>query len=331
MNTFSDIAGHEKIIDALRRACGDRLYHAYIFDGAPGSGKTLMAAAFAKAILCQNRGGNGDPCGVCVCCRTIDSGNNPDVRVVLPKSGKMLGVDDIREQVVSEMETRPYLYSRKIFILENAGEMTAAAQNAFLKTLEQPKDYGVFLLLANNSGSFLPTILSRAVCYRLKPLPRELVYETLLKKGIAGEAASVAAVYGQGSVGKSIRIAGDEGFLSVREKTIEILSGITQRDLVDNMLLVKELEQIKTKNAVDDFLDVAALWYRDIAVYQQTGNLELLLQADGRLPREAKGYPDAAGAYETILKAKSNLKHNANFQLTMEILLLKLMMAFKEK
>lgn len=168
MYSFKEIEGNEHIIKSMRRAVKNKMVsHAYIISGAEGSGKKLIASAFAKALLCDERA--DEPCCKCVSCRTFDGGNNPDMIYVYPKKTKALSVDDVREQITSDVNIKPYNHDYKIYMIPKADTLTVQAQNALLKTLEEPPEYAVFILLAENTAAFLPTVLSRCVLFDIKP------------------------------------------------------------------------------------------------------------------------------------------------------------------
>ena len=142
--------------------------HAVIFTST-GADESLDAAkAYAKGLNCINNKTDvplHEPvsCGGCVSCRTFDSGNHPDTIYVTGSKPKSIGVDDVRDQIVSPMAYKPFKYKYKVFITDKAENLTPVAQNALLMTIEEPASYGVFLFSAKNIHAFLPTVLSRSV------------------------------------------------------------------------------------------------------------------------------------------------------------------------
>ena len=133
MAGFSGIIGHEQIIQHLQNAIRlNKVSHAYILDGEEGSGKMLLASAFAQTLQCEQKG--TDACGKCHSCIQAESRNQPDIiRVTHEKPGS-IGVDDIRDQLCSDILIRPYSSPWKIYIVDEAEKMTVQAQNALLKT-----------------------------------------------------------------------------------------------------------------------------------------------------------------------------------------------------
>ena len=138
--------------------------HTFIYTGKLNSFE--HARSFARGLNCiegKNVSAyNVSSCGKCMSCITFESNNNPDVFYVTPTKTKTIGVDDVRAQIITPMSSKPFKYKYKIFITENAELLTPQAQNALLKTIEEPMPYGIFLFAVKDTYSFLPTVLSRA-------------------------------------------------------------------------------------------------------------------------------------------------------------------------
>lgn len=326
MYTFKEIIGNENIIKSMQSSIShQKVSHAYIIDGQQGMGKKLLANTFAKTLLCED--GGSDACCRCVSCRTFDSLNNPDLIFVRPEKTKAVGVSDVREQINQSVEIKPYQSKYKIFIIEDAGNMTEQAQNALLKTLEEPPSYGIFILLTNNLNSFLPTILSRCVVFKLKPLPFHSVENYMMKNlEISKQTAHFCCVYAQGSIGVAQKLSASEEFFNMRRKIIDIFSEIQGMDYVQLFRMAKELEEFKT--SIQETLDIAYMWFRDLAVYKQTDDEDLLLQRDlsEQIIAQAQNreLDDILHNLELLWQTKRQLKQNANFQLAIEVLLLKM-------
>jgi len=323
MYKFSDVYGHETIITSLQKSLAlNKHSHAYIFDGIEGVGRALLAGIFAKALQCEK---TDRPCNECISCRAFDASNHPDIIYVSPK-GASLGVDDIREQVNSTVHIRPYKYKYKIFILDNADKMTPQAQNALLKTLEEPPSYAVFLLVSESLHNFLPTILSRCVVLRLKPLPVKKVEDYLLGLRYKVSDAYPAAVASGGSIGAALLLVSDEDFKEERKEIGDILNSLPDSNLWDILLLAKRLEKFKG-NSVRMF-DFMNSWYRDALVWKATGDTSSFIQTDLveniKLFSERMSLKKLALGADSILGASYNLKFNGNYLLTMEVMLMKM-------
>lgn len=325
MYTFEEIIGNELIKKQIQNAIRKKhIAHAYVIYGQEGTGKKLLANTIAKTLQCEKQ--TITPCGACTSCRTFDTRNHPDIFYISSQKGKTLGVEDIREQLIKNMEIKQYQYPFKIFIVEKADTMTIAAQNALLKTLEEPPYYGIIFLLTNNIDHFLPTILSRCIVLKLRPLPTPLVEQYLLQNHIGQkEQATIFAEYAQGSIGKAIETASSETFSTMREDMIAKICSLKQKNLADVLFIAKELEIYKENQ---QFLDIIYLWYRDVLAYQKCKDIKYIIQKDKKelIIKQARQYQEAdiAEKIKAIWQAKKQLSVNSNFQLTMEVMLMKL-------
>ena len=169
MLNFQEIIGHDQIKEHFQKAIEyNKVSHAYILTGEAGMGRKSLANAFALTLLCEK--GKSEPCMECHACKQVLSGSHPDLIYVSHEKPGTIGVDDIRKQINDTIMIRPYSSYYKVYIVDEAEKMTQQAQNALLKTIEEPPSYAVILLLTTNQEAFLPTILSRCVQLKLKPL-----------------------------------------------------------------------------------------------------------------------------------------------------------------
>ena len=202
-----------------------KISHAYIINGEEGSGKMNLAIHFAKALQCERNNSNkainedgeritvpGTACGQCKSCKQTDSKNQPDIKyITYEKSG--IGVDEIREQINDDIDIKPYSSPYKIYLVDEAEKMTVQAQNALLKTIEEPPAYAVLVLITTNPEVFLPTILSRCIQLKLRPLKDSVVSDYLTEKmGVSDGQADIYAAFARGNLGKAIHLASSEEF-----------------------------------------------------------------------------------------------------------------------
>jgi DNA polymerase-3 subunit delta' len=323
MYRFSDIYGHEDIIKSLKKSLDAKSYsHAYIFDGIMGVGKKTLVGIFAKALQCSDL---ARPCNECISCRAFDVGNHPDIIYVVP-SGRALGVDDIREQVGNVVHIRPYKYEHKIFIIHGAEQMSHAAQNALLKTLEEPPSYAVFLLVSENFNNFLPTILSRCVTLKLKPISHELVEKYLKEQGHAVSEARTSAIASGGSIGEAKILIADETFKDHQKEIRDILNSLLGASLWDILLLAKRLEKLKDHSTRS--LNFIQMWYRDALIYKATGSAERFMQKELEKSViafcERMSFRELMAGMDAAHDAGYNLSANSNYLLTMEVMLMKM-------
>ncbi len=276
MTGFNDILGNSQIKNNIKSAISTgNINHAYILCGPEGSGKKMIADAFAKALQCV---GEDVPCGSCQSCSMFESGNNPDVSYPKPSKTKVLGVDDIRDQVIKPSSIKPYMFKYKIFIIDEADKMTVQAQNAFLKTLEEPSSFSVFFLLAEGMDAFLPTILSRCVVLRTEPVNSSSIRSLLVSRGVGEDVASLAAEYARGSVGEAIALAEDDDFIAMRDDVINILSALYEKNSVDVMLLGNYFKNTYKENK--RLTDVIYMWFRDLLAAKTTKDEKYIIQKD---------------------------------------------------
>ncbi len=324
MAGFRDILGHKKEIAFLERAISSgKLSHAYIFEGEKDTGKQMLANAFAMTLQCTSEGER--PCGVCRSCRQAADGNHPDIITVQHEKPLTITVDDIRDQVVNDVQIRPYSGRYKIYIIPEAERMTAQAQNALLKTIEEPPDYAILLLLSANEDALLETVRSRCVMLHLEPVPDEQVVNYLMDKvGVSEYQAQICATFAQGNVGKAVRLASSDDFSQIKDSAIYLLRNVGRMDISAIIEYVKEIQEYKI--TIQDYLDVLALWYRDMVYYKATQDIDgLIFKDDLRSIRETVrkcSYEGAEEVVQAIETAKMRLNANVNFDLTMELLFL---------
>ncbi len=323
MQGFEHIIGHESIIQHLQNAIGaQKVSHAYIFYGEEGMGKKTLANAFAKTLQCEESGIRS--CDRCKSCMQADSGNHPDIiRVTHEKLS--IGVDDIRLQVNADIQVKPYEGKYKIYIIDDADKLTEQAQNALLKTMEEPPEYAVILLLVSNLTSILPTILSRCVQLNLKPVDKTVIKEFLMEQHhIPDYKAEMAAAFSSGNVGKAIKYASSEDFEKMKEEVLHILKYIDDMELHEVISGLKVLTA--NKPVIEDYIDLMLLWYRDVVMYKATLDPDLLLYREElsfiKNQANIRSYENVEKIISGMEKAKIRLKANVNFDIAIELMLL---------
>ncbi len=315
---FADIIGQTAVKKHLITAVEQgKVSQAYIISGEKGSGKKMMAEAFAAYLLCRHEPRGGDACGECPSCRKLEHGNHPDV-IYVTHEKTQITVDDIREQVTGTVDIRPYESEKKVYIIDEAQKMNIEAQNAILKTLENPPDYVVILLLTENAWAFLPTILSRCVRLDLKPLPEKTIEKYLMSQNqLPDYMARLYAMFAQGNLGKAVTAATDEEFRSRRAAVVDLAKGIAGEPYYS---YAQKAENVAAdKEGADEYLDLLSLWYRDVLLYKAVGADDRLCYSDEaftiRRIAGSMSYERLNRLFEAVDTSRSKLKANVRADL----------------
>ena len=309
MGSFKDVVGHKDIINYIRSAVTEnRVSHAYILNGERGAGKKMLASLFAMTLLCEKQG--PEPCNECHSCRQANSGNHPDIIRVTHEKPNTISVDDIRRQVNDDIQIKPYQGPWKIYIIAEADLMTVQAQNALLKTIEEP---------------LLPTITSRCVMLKLRNIKDTLIRKYLMEQlHVPDYRADMCTAFAQGNMGRAIMLANSEHFNEIREEAVQLLKYINEMDISEIAKAVKRITAYKLE--ITDYLDIIMIWYRDVLLYKATKEVDKVVfrdQIDAIRERAKKSsYEGIELILESLEKAKTRLKANVNFDLVMELLFL---------
>ena len=324
MGSFKDVVGHKDILKYISSAVeNNRVSHAYILNGERGSGKRMLANLFATTLLCES--GNSEPCGKCHSCRQAESGNHPDIIRVTHEKPNSISVDDIRTQVNNTVDIKPYQGPYKVYIIPQADMMTPQAQNAILKTIEEPPSYAVFLLLTENAETLLPTINSRCVMLKLRNIKDTLIKKYLMENlEIPDYKADMCTAFAQGNMGRAIMLANSDHFNEIREEAVQLLKHINEMELNEIVAAVKNISVYKLE--ITDYLDIIMIWYRDVLLYKATKEIDKVVFKDQlqSIKEQARksSYEGIELILESLEKAKARLKANVNFDLVMELLFL---------
>lgn len=203
--------------------------------------------------------------------------------------------------------------------------MTAQAQNALLKTLEEPPAYAVILILTTNMDALLPTILSRCVVLNMKPVRDDLVKKYLMEElQIPDYKANVCVAFARGNLGKARQLASSEEFDHIKEEAVSMLKYVQDMEINEMLAAVKKIQEYKFD--VEDYLDILAIWYRDVLLFKATNDANHLIFKEEiqyiKKCADRCAYEGIEDILKALDKAKSRLKANVNFELTMELLLI---------
>ena len=261
-----------------------------------------MAGTFAATLQCE--AGGTEPCQKCDSCKKAMGKNHPDIIMVSHEKPGTITIDEIRDQVIHDVDIRPYYSPYKIYIIADADMMTPQAQNALLKTIEEPPEYAVIMLLTNNIGGLLPTIQSRCVRLDLK---------------VVNDAS-----FAQGSIGKAKEAATSQEFAEMTQNALRILKYANTMEVYELSDAIKNLSA--EKQNINEYLDIFQFWFRDVLMFKATREIDNLVfkQEINYIKEQAKvrSYENLEKILDSIQKTKVRLKANVNFELALELLFL---------
>lgn len=217
----------------------NRLSHSYLFQGIKGVGKMTFALHLAAQIVCECPV-NGEACGECVACQLSACSSHPDI-IKVEKDGKTIKVDTVREKVVKELSIKPYRAKRKVIIVEDADCMGIEAQNAILKSIEEPVGFATIILVSQNNAKLIETILSRCIAIRFNPNTKEEILQYLEEKGLSEDQKRLCAMLSNGSIGQLVKLLEDDVYWELRKDAISYFKRLLQGNLFEILQLAKEI------------------------------------------------------------------------------------------
>jgi len=288
---FENIIGNDKIKNLLINSIkNNKVSHSYMFIGIEGIGKKIIAKEFAKMILCLDE---EKYCNKCKSCVEFDTNNNPDFFLIEP-DGSSIKIEQIREMQRKVVEN-PIISNKKVYIIDNSDKMTKEAQNCLLKTLEEPPEYTVIILIGQNENSFLETIKSRCMIIHFNKIENELI-KSYLKKNFQIENFDEDLLDTfQGSIGKAINL----------------------KDRENIYIKLKELLNFAKKCSIIEFMKKAQIIYESKEnIYEVLENINLILF------KNIKQDINHANCIQIIEETKKRLNSNSNFDMCIDNMIL---------
>jgi DNA polymerase-3 subunit delta' len=327
---FRDIVGHRRLVDLLARSVkSGALPPSLIFAGPSGVGKRLAALSVAQALNCtdpQTTGDKSDACGVCAACRRIPRGVHPDVLIVEPGDSGSIKIDQVRE-IVDRAEYRPFEGKRRAVIIDEADALVPAAQNALLKTLEEPPPSSVFMLVTARADTLLATVRSRCPLLQFRPLTPGDIASVLMKLGHSETEARAVAATADGSVGRALEASAGE-LVEVRDIAQRVLAQAAETTEPGRRIeTAKELGS-QTREQLALQLRAMASLLRDVEVLATRADDRALANADVRsaIERLTPAYRGERGvrAFTAIDRALVALERNAGVKVVADWVVLQL-------
>ncbi len=274
---------HENLMRTLINSIHTGLSsHAYIFEGEQGLNIFESAQLFAMALTCRNPA--SAPCASCASCIESRADTNPDIIYVeKPSDRKSIGVAPIRA-LTDDAAVKPFASPRKVYIIREGDLLTEAAQNALLKTLEEPPEYAVFIIITTNRDIFLPTVLSRAQLIHFPPVPDHITAEYIAEKYPDAENPEFLVKYCAGIPGRADAVMGNERFYAIRSESLEMLPLLLTKNRLPAFKIRKYLET--EKDNAEMVLNFWISYLRDILVIQ-TGAPGAVINSDKTEPLRA--------------------------------------------
>lgn len=320
---MNKVIGHEKEVAYFKElVSSQKLPHAIMLEGKVGIGKFTLGHQLAMSILCDTR--TGDVCGVCRNCVKMNHDNHPDYMLIEPDGSQ---IKNAQIELFQEfINIKPYDGDYKVVIIREADKMNASSQNRILKTLEEPPLHVIVILLTTNSEALLPTVLSRCQIIKLSGLHLEKIV-TYIKSHHVVEHPEMIAKLSDGSIGRALEYITSEDFQQIREKIKELLSAIDKKEKSKVLGLLSYLSD--EKENIQKLLDYMILWYRDILLFKQAKAKHLLIHSEStdfikKLARNLSLHKIIQNI-EVIETTKKKLKQHGHFELTTEVMLIKLL------
>lgn len=324
MVLFRDMVGQEKVIANMQQTVrSGNVSHAYILYGETGAGKKMLAYTFAAALQCEEK--TGEPCMKCESCKKAAGKNHPDIITLTHNKDGLITVDEVREQLVNDISIKPYNSPWKIYLVPDAEMMNEQAQNAILKTIEEPPEYAVILLLTNNVESLLPTIRSRCVRLDLKLVDDRLIKNYLMERmHVPDYQAELDASLAQGNVGRAKRAASSEEFAEISRKAMHILTCVEEMEVHEVTETVKDIAG--NRQGIQDYLEIFQFWFRDVLMFKATREVDRLVFKNElnsiREQASERSYENIEKILDALERTKVRLQANVNVELTLELLFL---------
>lgn len=314
--------GHQNILDGLKTAIEqDSLGHAYIFEGPDGVGKRETALSFSSMLLC---GSEHFPCGECKSCQLFAEGVHPDFQEI-NEPEKSISVEDIRN-LLKGLVIRPLYSNYKVIVINDADKMTVQAQNALLKSLEEPPSYVVFILTVQSGASLTPTVRSRCQRILFNKMDSKALFQLLTEKyTISDDRLNFIVSYSDGIIGTALNLIETPEIIDLRDRAVETVSEIICLENADLFKIYDFFE--KNSDRIDFILRVILLYFRDILIYNMTANIRLLINSDKKdmIIRNARvSTSKLLDCIQAIWDTYRSIELNANFQLAVEVMLMKI-------
>ncbi len=326
---FADIIGHDSAKALLRSAIvQNRLAHAYLFHGDDRIGKRLLALRLAQALLCETPSDDQEPeaCGACRACRQVEARTHPDFMVIEPdreQANPQIKIELIRD-IEHQMIYRPLIGDRKICLIDDADRMTIGAANALLKTLEEPPDHSLFVLVSSRPYALPATIRSRCQALRLTtPAQTQVEAAVILKRELPPADAHFLAVLSDGELGRALECNLEQARNSQKEFSV-IFSA---KGLHSFSTVLTTAEALAKADRGLEAFDWLLRWLRDVLLLAVGAGSDHVLNIDQRTAMQALAeridIDELLDLISDLEKLERQAHRNVNLQMALETILLR--------
>jgi DNA polymerase-3 subunit delta' len=280
--SFNKIKGHDRIIGILKGYMQQsRLGRSYLFLGPDSIGKKMLARTLAKGLNCRQQ--DLEPCDCCPSCLKIEENRHPDVYCIDDSESDSIKIEDIRK-LQKDINLRPYEGRTKVFIVDNAHNLTPEASGAFLKILEEPPENSLILVITSKPALLFKTIISRCQILRFYPMRRQALKDMLITEyGVNAALAHFLGFFSEGRLGLALRLK-DTDIFEKKNRIIDCL-GIKQRSVPDKFF-------VDSREDMRSMLNILAVWFRDVYLKKSGMPLSELVNIDRK-----DEVVEAAGTY----------------------------------
>lgn len=302
---FENIIGQEFAKKYISNSINnDKINHAYMFEGIDGIGKKKFAEELSKILLDSS-----------------NVNNSPDYINIYP-DGSSIKIAQIRK-LQSDIVIKPHK-EYKIYIINHAEKMTVEAQNALLKTLEEPPHYAIMILVTSNKEALLDTIKSRCELIKFLPISQMDLKKYLMDTGIDEQRATVLATFSRGSIEKALELSQSADFAIMREDIQKYIQTMLDKNIIEILDIPAEID--KYKGDIVNLLDMMINYFRDIMMSKENVDKSLIINADKiiflqNMSRKIS-YSQVSKIIDIIEETKKKIRSNCNFNMSIQVMAL---------
>ena len=302
---FNNIIGQEFAKKYITNSIkNDKVNHAYMFEGIDGIGKNLFAKEFGKLLI------------------NVDNVDNSPDYINIEPTGSSIKIVQIRE-LQSDIIIKPHS-KYKIYVINHAEKMTVESQNALLKTLEEPPEYAIIILVTNNKESLLPTIKSRCEIIKFLPISIMELKKYLMDRGVEEKRSALLANFSRGSIEKALELSESSDFSIMRDDIQKYIQDILDKNMVEILNISSDMDKYKDKVII--VLDMMINYFRDIMICKDRADKDMLINGDRitfiQNMSSKITYSQVSKIIDIIEEAKRKMRSNCNFSVSIQVMAL---------